>query len=208
MSHISKCRGADSSPAGNSESPQAGTFIPASKSDENRIVGTSSVAGNKLFQQNCKPSAQMQSQITPQVSKPLRRARKFFQNSNNNNQIAFLAEKDLAGNLETTVPLSRNSIKVEPVANADLTSPITRKGAICQESYPTFTPQQLEQSHRKTRARTSRTHTSFYRPAAKNNGDRSLPLSWSSLGRTGFTLVGRPGRRLFRSPSAARRPCC
>ena len=151
MSHISKCRGADSSPAGNSECPQAGTFIPASKSDENRIVGTSSVAGNKLFQQNCKPSAQMQSQITPQVSKPLRRARKFFQNSNNNNQIAFLAEKDLAGNLETTVPLSRNSIKVEPVANADLTSPITRKGAICQESYPTFTPQQLEQSHRKTK---------------------------------------------------------
>ena len=59
-----------------------------------------------------------------------------------------------------------------------------------------------------TCARTSRASTSFYRPAAKNNGDRSLPLSWSSLGQTGFTLVAQPGRRLFRRPSAARRPCC
>ena len=48
-----------------------------------------------------------------------------------------------------------------------------------------------------TCARTSRASTSFYRPAAKNNGDRSLPLSWSSLGQTGFTLVAQPADASF-----------
>ena len=143
MPSTSKFRGADSTPAGSIESPHL--EVPASNSDENRVVGTSFVPGNKLFQQNWEPSTQMQSQLSQKVSTT--RARKTFPNSKNNIRITQCDEKD-PKNLGT-VPLSTNGSKLEPVANADSTSTITMKGAICQESPPTFTPQQLEQSRGK-----------------------------------------------------------
>ena len=142
MSYIFKFRGADSSPAGSSESPQ----LPALKSAENHTVGTSSVPGNKLFQQNCQPSAQMQSQLSPKV--PRITARKTFPHSKNN--LPVTSDKDQK-NLETTAPLFTKSI-IQPAANADWTSPIPSKEAICQESPRTFTPHQLNQSQRKTPA--------------------------------------------------------
>ena len=142
MSYIFKFRGADSSPAGSSESPQ----LPALKSAENHTVGTSSVPGNKLFQQNCQPSAQMQSQLSPKV--PRITARKTFPHSKNN--LPVTSDKDQK-NLETTAPLFTKSI-IQPAANADWTSPIPSKRAICQESPRTFTPHQLNQSQRKTPA--------------------------------------------------------
>ena len=68
-----------------------------------------------------------------------------------NLHVTHFADKEQK-NLETTTSLSTKSIILAPEANADLTSPspITSKGAIFQESPPTFTPQQLEQSYRTT----------------------------------------------------------
>ena len=158
MSYIFKFRGDDdSSSSGSSKSPQL--KVPASNSDESRIVGTSSVPGKgqnpaNMLQQTCVRSTQIQSQENPTVQKE--KARKTIQNSKNNLPITHFVDKDRK-NLEITAPLLTKSM-IQPVANADSTSssPITSKGAICQKSPSIKTPHQLEQPHKASESYTKR----------------------------------------------------
>ena len=150
MSYVCKMKGnGDSSQSESSESPHI--KVPASKSDESLILGTSSTPGKRtslattMFRQTCETSTQIQSQEMPNM--PRSKARKTFPNSKNNLPITHLADKDQK-NLET-IPPPLLPITTQPVASTDSTwsSPIISKGAFCQDSPTTLTLHQLQQSH-------------------------------------------------------------